>query len=898
MVRRPARIRTAAALIAAAFAVWAAPSQADNWSPGEDDALLLELQSGQYKIGEPLRGYQTPEGVCVDLGDLIQALDLPVRLDKKSRRATGWLFAEDQKITIDRDSNTVQNVNGKREIASGAIRDTPEGWCMNLDALSGWLGVRLKPDLSNLVVRLDSDQKLPFLEAIERKSRAARLRKPQNTQFDLAAMPHADAPYRTWRTPSVDVQVQAQWNQRSGGQVQYEALASGEVAGLSYDARVSGSNNPLPDSLRLRLYRNDPAAGLLGPLKATSFALGDVDTPTTALSAQSSYGRGAFVTNRPLNLPSRFGLTTIRGILPAGWDVELYRNGELRAYQTDRGDGRYEFADVELDFGDNEFDLVLHGPQGQVRHERSTMPVGIENLPAGKTWYWAGAVEQGHDLLGQSRKSGSLPDPSSGWRWGGGVERGIDRRTTIGLSYNSSVFTGRRRHYLEGVVRRSVGPALVQVSAAQQFGAGAALRGEAIGRIGGVRFSGEATWVLGDFDSELVGAQQRSEVNLRLGGNLHLGGWHLPVEAGYRQTLSRRGVRVTEALLHGSLRISRAALTFELLHRTASGDPALTAIEVQGNSLGLLGNTNLGRIKLRGQVHFGLDGNRPGFQQAQMVLEAPLGRASNLRASYDIDAPSDRQSLSLGYVRQFPRFALRGEGSVDNHGNLAFGVTLAFSLGPDPVDGGWRVSRDRLAAQGQATVEVFRDDNGDGLHQADEPGVTGVTVEAGFHHSDKPTNAGGLTVIDGLAPYVPVLVSIDAGSLEDPLLRPKGQGVVVVPRPGVSAKVLLPLAPTGEVEATLLGPDGEPQSGVTIELLDPAGHVLYQTVSDFDGYLLFDTVPYGDYRLQVGAPSAAAIGVQRALGQPLRIDGGHSSQRLGRIRLEALPSAPPMAQGP
>ena len=421
MVRRPARIRTAAALIAAAFAVWAAPSQADNWSPGEDDALLLELQSGQYKIGEPLRGYQTPEGVCVDFGDLIQALDLPVRLDKKSRRATGWLFAEDQKITIDRDSNTVQIVNGKREIASGAIRDTPEGWCMNLDALSGWLGVRLKPDLSNLVVRLDSDQKLPFLEAIERKSRAARLRKPQNTQFDLAAMPHADAPYRTWRTPSVDVQVQAQWNQRSGGQVQYEALASGEVAGLSYDARVSGSNNPLPDSLRLRLYRKDPNAALLGPLKATSFALGDVDTPTTALSAQSSYGRGAFVTNRPLNLPSRFGLTTIRGILPAGWDVELYRNGELRAYQTDRGDGRYEFADVELDFGDNEFDLVLHGPQGQVRHERSTMPVGIENLPAGKTWYWAGAVEQGHDLLGQSRKSGSLPDPSSGWRWGGGV---------------------------------------------------------------------------------------------------------------------------------------------------------------------------------------------------------------------------------------------------------------------------------------------------------------------------------------------------------------------------------------------------------------------------------------------------------------------------------------------
>ena len=415
------RIGQAAALSAAALTIWVAPARAETWRANEDDALLLELHSGQYKIGDALRGYQTPEGVCVDLVDLVQALDLPLRVDTKSRRATGWLFAENQRLTIDRDSNTVQNMNGSATIAPGAIRDVPEGWCVDLTALSGWMGVRLKPELSSMSIRLESDHKLPFLEAIERKSRAARLRAPRDVQFDLASLPHADAPYRAWRTPSVDIQVQAQWSQRNGTQVQYEALASGEIAGLSYDARVSGSNSPLPDSLRLRLYRNDPAAGLLGPLKATSFALGDVDTPTTALSAQSSYGRGAFVTNRPLNLPSRFGLTTIRGILPAGWDVELYRNGELRAYQTDRGDGRYEFADVELDFGDNEFDLVLHGPQGQVRHERSTMPVGIENLPAGKTWYWAGAVEQGHDLLGQSRKSGSLPDPSSGWRWGGGV---------------------------------------------------------------------------------------------------------------------------------------------------------------------------------------------------------------------------------------------------------------------------------------------------------------------------------------------------------------------------------------------------------------------------------------------------------------------------------------------
>ena len=889
------RIRQAAALGAAALAVWAGPAQAEAWQPGEDDALLLELHSGQYKIGDALRGYQTPGGVCVDFADLVQALDLPMRVDKKSRRATGWLFAEDQRLTIDRDSNTVQNVNGSLDIAAGAIHDTPEGWCMDLSTLSGWMGVRFKPELSTMTIRLEADRKLPFLEAIERKSRAARLRQPRDAQFDLASLPQAEARYRAWRTPSVDVQVQAQWSQRSGAQVQYEALASGEVVGLSYSARVAGSNGLVPDSLRLRLYRNDPAGGLLGPLKATRFAIGDVDTQPTALSAQSAYGRGLFVSNRPLNLPARFGVTTLRGVLPAGWDAELYRNGELRAYQADRGDGRYDFADIELVFGENEFDVVLYGPQGQVRHEPSTLPVGLDNLPAGKTWYWAGLVDQGHDLIGMAR---SLADPQTGWRWGVGVEHGLDRRTTLGVAYNSAVLLGRRRNYLEGTVRRSVGPMLVELSGAQQMGAGRALRGETIGRVGGLRFAAHVLWVDGEFDSEQVGARQRREMELRLSGHVRLGGWRLPVELGARQTRSRNGVKITEVLTHGSIRVSRATLTVELLHRSVTGNPALTASEAQGNAVALLGNTGFGRVRLRGQVHFGLDGNQPGFRQAQLVVETPLGRDMTARAAYDIDGPSQRRTMSLGFVRQFPRFALRGEGTLDNHGNLGFGLTLALSLGPDPTGGGWRVSRDRLAQQGQASIEVFRDDNGDGLRQTGEPAVEGVAVEAGFRHGDRPTNKAGRAVIDGLLPYVPVLVSIDSGSLPDPLLRPKGQGMVVVPRPGVAAKVLLALAPTGEVEAILLGRDGEPQGGVTVELTDPAGHVLYQTASDFDGYVLFDSVPYGDYRLRIGAASAAALGITTDPARVLRIDHDHASQRLGRIRLELRPPLPPLAQSP
>lgn len=875
----------AVAVLAAACGLWMGGTvQAEGWTPAADDQLLLELHSGAYKLGDPVRGYQMPRGVCVDFADLIQALDLPVRLDKKSRRATGWLFAEDQRVVIDRDANIVQTMNDVRSIADGSITDTPEGWCVSLSALSNWMGVRLSADLGNLAIKLESDRKLPFLEAIERRSRAARLRAPDFGALDLGKLPQAQLPYRNWRMPSVDVQLQGQWTRGSGLTTQYEALAAGEALGMSFSARLAGSGGLTPDSLRLRAFRNDPTGGLLGPLRATQVAFGDVETRRGGLTGESAYGRGAFVSNQPLGRSARFGKSSLRGVLPAGWDAELYRNGELRAFQADRGDGRYDFTDIELLFGENDFEVVLHGPQGQVKRERSSQPVGQGSISPGRTDYWAGVVDTNRDLIDLSR---TFANPRTGWRWGVGVERGIDRLTSAGFEYQSLVLSGRRHHYLEATLRRGVGPMLVELAGAQQLGAGRSLSADALGKLGPVRFDARVLWVDGNFESELIDAQQRREYDLRLNSTLKLGAWRLPVEGSVRQMLSRRGTKVTEWLARGAFHVHHLSLTTELVHRTADGPTVGVAPFDLGTKFNLIGNTVLGPVRLRGTARFGLAGQHKGFEAAQLVAETPLARQSTLRGGYEYDATSGRREFMLGYVQQFRKFALRAEGRTDSHHRASLGLTLGFSLGPDPVDGGWRISRERLAEEGQASVEVFRDENGDGYRQPDEPAVEGVKVEAGFRHTDRATNKAGRAVIDGLTPYVPVLISIDSGTLPDPLLQPKGKGMVVIPRPGVTARLALPLAPTGEIEAILLGPDGEPRSGVPVELVDEAGRIVLTGASDFDGYLLFDAVPYGGYHLRVVAGSAAVLGVRPDLGAMLQIDRAHASQRLGRLRLIA-----------
>jgi hypothetical protein len=235
-----------------------------------------------------------------------------------------------------------------------------------------------------------------------------------------------------WQIPSVDVAASLAYVNNKGGAAElnarYEVFASGELLGSSFDARLSSDEHGLPESLRVRAYRSDPTGNLLGPMHATHYALGDVSLLATGLVSQNSAGRGAVVTNRPVERPENFDRTNFRGDLPAGWDAELYRNGQLLAFATPNGAGRYEFLDVPLQYGTNRFEIVLYGPQGQVRREIKQLAVGMDSIPPRQTWYWAGIAEENADLINLGRQRGPF---RRGWRGTVGIERGLNSRTSI-----------------------------------------------------------------------------------------------------------------------------------------------------------------------------------------------------------------------------------------------------------------------------------------------------------------------------------------------------------------------------------------------------------------------------------------------------------------------------------
>lgn len=873
----------ALALTTGALLAPVAPAFAQGgWKANDDDQLLLDVRVGRYRVGDGVRGYQTDAGICIDFADLIIAFDLPVRLDKKSRRATGWLFEESRTFTLDREANRVQIMNKSSALAASDIYDTPEGWCVDSKALSRWLEVTLTPDLSDALLVVKADRKLPFELAEERKERAAKVR-PAAT-FDLRTLPQAKDAYRFWRTPSVDVVASSGFTKETLGaakfNARYDIFASGEIAGASFDARLSSNEKGVPESFRVRAYRTSAEGDLLGPFKATHFAIGDVNLPASFVGSQSTPGRGLFVTNRPLSRPDNFDRTSFRGELPDGWDAELYRNDQLIGYFQSRGDGRYEFLDVPLLYGQNRMEVVLYGPQGQIKRDVRMIPVGANSIPPRETYYWAGIQDAGRDLF----NFGDSDDkPYNGLRAGFGFERGLDTKTSIGASAISSIFEGRRDSYAEAMIRRAVGPTLIEVAGAANIDGGYAVRGQMLGQFGQAMVGAQSFWLFGGFRSEQYLPGLRTEHMLSVDHSLKIGTKSIPygLSATYREWLNGNSSLEAKARLSFNINNINAStdLIWEQMKFAFGTDPP------QKFDALLRLSGRVGGLRLRGEARFGLVGDT-GFKESRITGEWRADDKANWRAELGYDALNKRGRATFGYTRHFDKFALTGQVMGATDGAVAAQLSVAFSMGPNPHGKGFHVSSEKLASTGQAAVLVYQDLNADGIRQSNEPVEKSVEITAGLNGRGKATDENGQTIIGGLEPYKPILIGIDAGSLPDPFVQPANSGMVVTPRPGVPIIVELPLVSAGEISGYLLKEGGKAMNGVDLELLDKAGRVVKTTRAEYDGFFLFESVPYGQYRLRVGAMAANIVGVQPEISIVATLDRKSPTIDLGQIVLK------------
>jgi len=440
----------------------------------------------------------------------------------------------------------------------------------------------------------------------------------------------------------------------------------------------------------------------------------------------------------------------------------------------------------------------------------------------------------------------------------------------------------QRLTFVEGTVRRSVGNAILEVSAARESTGGTAAHAQLLGKFGPVYVNIDAL-IANDFHLQGGPPQTSREVRAAFDAPLKIGKTLVPAHAEAHFVEHGDGSRMLEAATRLSATIDRFNLGAELRYHkdyVATGPPPPGEFRV-----GLLGSGHIGPVRIRGSTDFDVEPSAR-FRSAELSAYWSASERSDWEGVLAYDRLQNRGRARLTHIMRLESFALALTGEATTKGDVALGFNLNFSLDPRH---GLTLSRRPLAEGGMVHATVFRDVNDNGRLDPGEPLEKGALITTGARQSQRKTDANGSVTIGGLTAFVPVPVGIDVTSLDDPMLVPKKALQVVIPRPGVAADVAIALTGGGDVEGALMKSGELGYEGVDLELVDGAGKVAGTARSDFDGFFLFERMPYGSYRLRVSTASAAAAGIASDLGISLKVTTEHSIVRLGSIQARLQP---------
>ncbi|MCH6564132.1 MAG: carboxypeptidase regulatory-like domain-containing protein, partial [Myxococcales bacterium] len=735
--------------------------------------------------------------------------------------------------------------------------------------LSSWLGMEFEINLSQLLVKLHSEEPLPIQQRMRRQELRERVAALQERTG--ASLPRRTARYERLSWPFLDAELEHR-ERPDESSSSYSLLASADFLGMETRLYARGDDEESLESLRLRALRNDVDGGLLGPLRATSVEFGDVFAPPVELVTGGGEGLGLFLSNEPLNQAQQFAATTIRGDALPGWEIDLFRNGSLLDFTTANSSGVYEFRDVPLGFGLNVMRSVAYGPEGQVREHIERYQIGADMPPPGKLRYRIFAVRPGNFVVERDADKALDLRDAEPWDLHGGFDYGISKKFSFGGGLSRTEVAGERRDYASLVLRGSTRGFFTEVEGVRDLDGGSMLRFSGQGHLGGGSLLAQHS-LFDDYESRdsTAGALRSRETLVRLGGNfvppfLHTIGYTLD----YERKSFVKSTRPREERL--GFRLSTGVRGVSLSHE-------LNLVQFGGSSdqprrlrsLALLSGRVRG-IQLRARASYDW---RPEAELKDLSATASYHIRPDLKASLGIshtrsDADTDTV-FRPGLSWQHPRFALGAEASLGADEGTSGQVSMSFSLGREPTRGKWLVQRKKLAASTSALARVYLDRNAnDVFDEGDEP-IPGAKLRGASGWDKLRTDEDGLVFLTGVPPNRPRAVRLDLTSLEDPFWVPMATGYAMLGHSGGSVQLDFPVRIAGELEGEVRSVRAgvqKPMRAIEVQLVDSERQVVKTTRSGFDGYYIFQGVLPGRYWVRV-APGAVRLA---SLQSPLEVD--------------------------
>lgn len=832
----------------------------------EDPAnlLLLDVIVERISVAGAMNAYQIGDAVFVPMAELARVLTLLVQVDIVARRAKGFLL--NTANTFDLDVNARRIFLAGKESTFDASQVTVQADDIYVDTrlLEQWWPVGLKPDLSKLQLLVKPREPLPLQLRLARE-RSARTMNIGSSAGGSSSrnFPKFTIPYETFSLPAIDQTLSVYAGGSKAGLANWAASSStflnGDLFGLEASGfAYLGSTNAaeVDRKFRLTLGRNDISGRVFGRVPATTAQIGNILLPGVEhISRSSATGNGVLLSSVPLSRPQTYGVTSFKGQLQPGWDVELYFNDALVGYQQSRPDGTYSFDDQTLIFGENRYRLVFHGPQGQLQVESKTFQLDASTVRQGEFLYTFGTQrdDQGFDR--------------SQLQFEYGVTK--EMATHGGLHVSGATAQRPQRAYLTGGLRTFVNGWGIDADGVWCLPCSGGLASMGLHRrltYGSLRLT---QVFLHDFVSDLypqvdkvidASTQGRIDLSLPLAPKRRL-----PLTLQFRAAHLRNGTMDHETTARVTQSLLGATLTQEVTHERQDGTRTLT------------GNLQLSRTVAGASTRAQLSHTLHPSVRAQVgsvVADMSLPAGVRMNTAVTHVFKNRDTTLSIGLNRSFGQFSLRAGFSRTTSGSVSGSMQVFTSAARDTRADRWHFGAAPLGSSGSASVRTFLDKNLNNEFDSDDQAIEGATFRVNGSTSPVKSDARGYAYLPRLPSHRQVSVEVNPGSLEDSQWSPVAAGVTLLPRPGRMANLDFAVIVTADVDGFVyLERNGQQRgvSDVVLQLYDTDGGIVSSVRSIGDGYYLFTGVRPGRYTVGVAPDLVQRLGLEPVERQPVEV---------------------------
>jgi hypothetical protein len=796
--------------------------------------LLLEVQLDKYTLSEAITAYQYSRHIFLPLGELARLLTIAIQAHPERGNASGFVLSEDRMFYLNLAQKSVTLTDKTEAVDPALLMVQADDIYVAEELIERWLPLDLNVDLSRLILQVQPRELLPLQARLAREKRGT----PAGSATSKVdpGYPHHDSPYRLLDVPLIDQTLAVSASGDQGGapvDARYTAYLTADLLGMETALYVSSSKQKLSPDIRLTLGRQDPDAGLLGPLHARTFKLGGVLVPSVANIARTSpTGNGVTLSNRPLTAPTSFDRHSLEGDLLPGWDVELYFNDALVGFQQSRADGRYNFDDQPLLFGQNEFRLVFNGPLGQLRVEKQRFLLDQSITRPGTLYY---SLTESRDTDGLARTVGQF-------------ELGLRNNLTVTGGVVRLPVAGSEQRYANIGLRTTWKSMLWTSDFARNEDGGSIGELALKTRVGGVSLILSHAHI-NNFVSDLFSRSidpLRTREKIGINTRLPLGFSSLMLKASRDHFQSGTSNTIIDSSI--STYLAGSSLTNSLRWQSNEGSTLVDGNFQFGRRVGNIDlNAQLGHTikpqKTLNNIVFSAKKRLTGGYLANLGLVRTLGDGVT--------------QFTAGLNRSLGSYGLGVSASFSNRGEYFVGVQFFTAMDREPRSTEWSFDAQPKAAAGAASIHVFLDDNGNGvMNTGEEPiGHVGVTVNGSKHRAR--TDAAGIAYVDRLPVDDYVNIAIDTLTLEDPMWYPQPKGMHLLMRPGKVVLLDFPVVMTSEIDGTVYLAGKSAKRGIggaLLELVNSEGKVVAAATSSQDGYYIVPAVIPGSYMLRISPP--------------------------------------------